>query len=128
MRRTQRRTGPSSRAADSRRGSAGARGWNGRSAAAVGASASPSRKGSLVAAVRVQYAYDVRACLRIRRYAVIAVHRARTGVVGGYRQGNVVVVMTKERVEVTGAALHVLGGIERIGNPAARRGSGHQLH
>jgi len=52
---------------------------------------------------------------------VVAIDGAGARVIGRNRERGVVVVALEQAFEVGGAALHVFGGIERVGNAAALR-------
>ena len=74
------------------------------------------------------HAGDVGAGLAEGWDAVEAVDGGGAGVVGGEREGDVVVVAGEERVEIAGAAVDVLVGEEGVVDAELGGGRGHELH
>ena len=74
------------------------------------------RCGALAAVEFADDAGDVGAGFAEGWDAVVLVDGAGAGVVGGEREGEVVLVALEERVEVGGAAVDVLAGLEAVGD------------
>src|SRR3954463_5505840 len=93
---------------------------------------SASRRGSAggggVGLGALEHLAHVGARLRVGRDAAVTRHRAFAGVVGGQGLLEVAAVAVEERAQVAGAALHVVGGIERVLHAQRTGGGGHELH
>jgi hypothetical protein len=76
----------------------------------------------------VHDANDVGAGFAIGGDAMVAVDGGRASVVGGEREGEIVVVAGQELVEVGGAAGDVLVGSEGVRDAKLLGGAGHELH
>jgi hypothetical protein len=76
----------------------------------------------------VDDAGDVGAGLAVGRDAVVLVDGGGAGVVGGESEGEVVVVVGEESVDVGGATADVLLGLESVVDAEVAGGGGHELH
>ena len=85
-------------------------------------------EGQLAAVELEDDAGDVGASLAEGRDAVEAIDGGGAGVVGGEREGDVVVVAGEQVVEVGGAAVYILLGDEGVGDAELGGGGGHELH
>ena len=76
----------------------------------------------------VDDAGDVGAGFGVGGDAVVFVYCGGAGVVGGEGEGEIVVVMSEQGVEVGGSALDVLAGLEAVVYAEVVGGRGHELH
>ena len=84
--------------------------------------------GSNAAVEFVDDAGDIEARFAVRRDAVPAIDSGGAGVVGGEREGEIVVVALEQAVEVGGSAVYVLAGREGVGYSELGGSARHELH
>src|SRR5579862_2907961 len=62
------------------------------------------------------------------RHAAKARDRAFSGIIGGQGQGFISLIQVQQILQITGAALNVVGRIEDVGHAESPGGGGNQLH